>query len=237
MHAFILGVAAAHRDRRHGARASRARRPRPARSRKQPCSSASSVPSAGVLDRCGDSGGGSRCVAARLDRAQRARRRGAAVDRPHPTRRAARARRVLNTGQRTTRAPPCTARAARSDERGETDRGLRPGVQRLLRRAGRRPWPRASGQRAFGLRWSSRCLPAPTAAPVPQATRAHRGGAVPPTELGSGKAWRVLQAMRWPETAKPERLHARAWIERADGRLVAMAGERCAAMTDRIAAA
>jgi len=49
-----------------------------------------------------------------------------------------------------------------------------------------------------------------------------------PHELGSGKAWRVLQAMRWPETAKPERLLARAWIERADGRLVAMAGERCA---------
>jgi len=48
-----------------------------------------------------------------------------------------------------------------------------------------------------------------------------------PQELGSGKAWRVLQAMRWPETAKPERLLARAWIERADGRLVAMAGERC----------
>jgi hypothetical protein len=38
----------------------------------------------------------------------------------------------------------------------------------------------------------------------------------------------VLQAMRWPETAKPERMLARAWIERADGRLVAMAGERCA---------
>ena len=49
-----------------------------------------------------------------------------------------------------------------------------------------------------------------------------------PHELGSGKAWRVLQAMRWPETAKPERLLARAWIERADGHLVAMAGERCA---------
>ncbi|HEY6512530.1 MAG TPA: hypothetical protein VI032_11150 [Burkholderiaceae bacterium] len=48
-------------------------------------------------------------------------------------------------------------------------------------------------------------------------------------ELRSGKPWRHLQAMRWPETAKPARLHARAWIEDAAGRIVAMAGEPCAA--------
>jgi len=46
-------------------------------------------------------------------------------------------------------------------------------------------------------------------------------------ELQSGKPFRVLQAMRWPETAKPERLRARAWLESADGRIVAMVGERC----------
>lgn len=50
-----------------------------------------------------------------------------------------------------------------------------------------------------------------------------------PAELRSGKPWRALQAMRWPETAKPARLHARAWIEDAGGRIVAMAGERCTA--------
>jgi len=50
-----------------------------------------------------------------------------------------------------------------------------------------------------------------------------------PDELRSGEPWRALQAMRWPETAKPARLHARAWIEDAGGRIVAMAGERCAA--------
>ena len=33
--------------------------------------------------------------------------------------------------------------------------------------------------------------------------------------------------MRWPDTAKPERLRARAWIEQPDGRIAAMAGERC----------
>jgi hypothetical protein len=46
-------------------------------------------------------------------------------------------------------------------------------------------------------------------------------------ELRSGRPARVLQAMRWPETSKPERLRARAWIERPDGRMLAMAGERC----------
>ncbi|MCW5659859.1 MAG: hypothetical protein KIT60_19345 [Burkholderiaceae bacterium] len=53
-------------------------------------------------------------------------------------------------------------------------------------------------------------------------------GPFQPGERLSGKPWRVVQAMRWPETAKPERLFARAWVEHADGRIVAMAGERCA---------
>jgi hypothetical protein len=54
-------------------------------------------------------------------------------------------------------------------------------------------------------------------------------GPIEPAELRSGKPWRLLRAMRWPETAKPERLQARAWIERPDGHIVAMTGERCAA--------
>jgi hypothetical protein len=54
-------------------------------------------------------------------------------------------------------------------------------------------------------------------------------GPLQPPELRSGKPWRLLQALRWPETAKPERLLARAWLERPDGRIVAMAGERCSA--------
>ena len=49
-----------------------------------------------------------------------------------------------------------------------------------------------------------------------------------PAELRSDKPWHALQAMRWPETAKAARLSARAWVEDADGRIVAMAGERCA---------
>ena len=54
-------------------------------------------------------------------------------------------------------------------------------------------------------------------------------GPFAPTELRSGEAWDMLYAMRWPETAQPVRLRARAWIEDAGGRIVAMAGERCAA--------
>jgi len=63
--------------------------------------------------------------------------------------------------------------------------------------------------------------------PVPRQLVRVVAGPFQPTELQSGKPWRVLQAMRWPETAKPERLRARAWLEHADGRIAAMAGERC----------
>ena len=65
--------------------------------------------------------------------------------------------------------------------------------------------------------------------PVPRQLVRTVAGPFQPAELRSGKTWRVLQAMRWPETAKPERLRARAWLERADGRIVAMVGERCSA--------
>jgi hypothetical protein len=52
-------------------------------------------------------------------------------------------------------------------------------------------------------------------------------GPFAPTELKSGEPWELLHAMRWPDTAKPARLRARAWIEGNGGRIVAMAGERC----------
>ena len=53
-------------------------------------------------------------------------------------------------------------------------------------------------------------------------------GPLTPDALRSGRPWQYLQAMRWPDTAKPARLQARAWIENSGGRIVAMAGERCA---------
>jgi hypothetical protein len=48
-------------------------------------------------------------------------------------------------------------------------------------------------------------------------------------ELRDGQPWQLLQAMRWPDTAKAARLRARTWLEGADGRIVVMAGERCRA--------
>jgi hypothetical protein len=52
-------------------------------------------------------------------------------------------------------------------------------------------------------------------------------GPFEPSELRNGKPWQRLQALRWPETAKAARLRAHAWIEQRDGRIVAMASERC----------
>ncbi|HEX6016488.1 MAG TPA: hypothetical protein VFZ28_00145 [Burkholderiaceae bacterium] len=52
-------------------------------------------------------------------------------------------------------------------------------------------------------------------------------GPLPADDLRRGQPWQYQLAMRWPETAKPARLRARAWIEDARGRIVAMAGERC----------
>jgi len=54
-------------------------------------------------------------------------------------------------------------------------------------------------------------------------------GPFEPRELRHGQPWQLLQAMRWPETAKAARLRARTWLGGADGRIVAMAGERCRA--------
>jgi hypothetical protein len=47
-------------------------------------------------------------------------------------------------------------------------------------------------------------------------------------ELHSGQRIKSLHALRWPETARPKRLRARAWIEDGLGRIVAVAGEGCA---------
>lgn len=54
-------------------------------------------------------------------------------------------------------------------------------------------------------------------------------GPLPADDLRRGRPWQYQLAMRWPETAEPARLRARAWVEDARGRIVAMAGERCGA--------
>lgn len=48
-----------------------------------------------------------------------------------------------------------------------------------------------------------------------------------PLPLAERGASQHLRALRWPEGAQPDRLRARAWVEGPDGRLLAMAGERC----------
>ncbi len=52
-------------------------------------------------------------------------------------------------------------------------------------------------------------------------------GPLPLTGRRTGGALKHLAALRWPESAKPERLVARAWVESADGAWLAMASERC----------
>ena len=54
-------------------------------------------------------------------------------------------------------------------------------------------------------------------------------GPLPLQALHQGKAVSELRAMRWPDSAKPERLQARAWVESADGRFLAVAAGGCPA--------
>lgn len=52
-----------------------------------------------------------------------------------------------------------------------------------------------------------------------------------PLPLGAARAGRPLQhllALRWPETARVNRLQARGWLESADGRMLAVVSEHCA---------
>ena len=52
-------------------------------------------------------------------------------------------------------------------------------------------------------------------------------GPLPLDTAQPGQRLTHLRTLRWPETAKPERLQARAWLEAPDGRVLAMAADRC----------
>lgn len=52
-------------------------------------------------------------------------------------------------------------------------------------------------------------------------------GPLPLDGARNGRAIKHLRALRWPETAQPTRLQARGWIEAPDGRLLAVASDRC----------
>lgn len=52
-------------------------------------------------------------------------------------------------------------------------------------------------------------------------------GPLPLQALRAGRPFSHLQALRWPEGAQPARLQARGWLEAPDGRVLAMAADRC----------
>jgi hypothetical protein len=52
-------------------------------------------------------------------------------------------------------------------------------------------------------------------------------GPLPLTTLQPGKPLTHLRALRWPTSAEPTRLQARAWVEGPDGRLLAVAADAC----------
>jgi hypothetical protein len=52
-------------------------------------------------------------------------------------------------------------------------------------------------------------------------------GPLPLDNTVPSRAMHHLAAMRWPDGARPERLQARGWIETSDGRLLAVAADRC----------
>jgi hypothetical protein len=144
-----------------------------------------------------------------------------------PSEAADRARRVLNTGADLERTVVHRT-AARSAVGARLTVASGPAFNGYfgVQLDGRGRWP--AGSSAW-IALVESVAPGTDGTPVPRQLVRTVAGPFQPAELRSGKPWRVLQAMRWPETAKPERLRARAWLERADGRIVAMAGERCGA--------
>jgi len=143
-----------------------------------------------------------------------------------PDEAAGRARRVLNTGAYDARTVVHRT-AARSANRAHLAVTSGPAFNGYfgVQLDGRGRWP--AGTSAWIALIES--INAGTdGTPVPRQLVRVVAGPFQPAELRSGKPWSVLQAMRWPEISSPERLRARAWLERADGRIVAMAGEPCA---------
>lgn len=63
--------------------------------------------------------------------------------------------------------------------------------------------------------------------PVARALVRSVAGPLPLTALRPGQAMTHLRALRWPASAEPRHLQARAWIEGPDGRLLAITADRC----------
>ena len=52
-------------------------------------------------------------------------------------------------------------------------------------------------------------------------------GPLPLNSLRPGRPLNHLAALRWPDGVQVDRLQARGWIEAADGRMLAVAADRC----------
>ena len=64
--------------------------------------------------------------------------------------------------------------------------------------------------------------------PIARALVRSVAGPLPLDVLQPGKAMTHLRALRWPASAEPTRLQARAWIEAPDGHLLAVVADSCA---------
>ena len=63
--------------------------------------------------------------------------------------------------------------------------------------------------------------------PVARSLLRSVAGPLPLSTLQAGEPLTHLRALRWPASAEPARLQARAWIEGPDGRLLAVAADAC----------
>ncbi len=98
------------------------------------------------------------------------------------------------------------------------------GLQMTLHRTGRSALPAGS----VGWLALVELLPEGSeGSPVARTLVRSVAGPLPLDSLRNGRGLSHLRALRWPETARPERLQARGWIEAADGRMLAVAADRC----------
>ncbi|OYU43516.1 MAG: hypothetical protein CFE44_17960, partial [Burkholderiales bacterium PBB4] len=98
------------------------------------------------------------------------------------------------------------------------------GVQIALQAPARQPWP------AGATAWVALVEQVPAGSdgsPVARSLVRAVAGPLPVGHLATGQPLRHLRAMRWPDEAQPARLQARGWVEAADGRILAMAADRC----------
>ena len=98
------------------------------------------------------------------------------------------------------------------------------GVQISLQAPARQPWP------AGATAWVALVEEVPAGSdgsPVARSLVRAVAGPLPMANPTTGQPMRHLRAMRWPDEAQPTRLRARGWVEAADGRILAMAADRC----------